>query len=183
MDTKDSAKKTFRYFLKQKRVEAGLTIAEMHELSVKYSKEGKCLPFSAAYYCQVEKGIKEFGKINFDLIWATGIILGFDPVDFYVQTRVIIENKYLNESERKNLFNNPVNNKKNFPAGYVVVISKNPKLYWDFRGMPVKESRRAKQYKGSKAGQNFAKKALARAISADWPGAYIEEMPLPFETP
>ena len=182
MDMEDSHKKSFRSFLKQKRVEAGLTIAEMHELSVKYSEQGKCLPFSAAYYCQVEKGTKDFERITFDLIWATGIILGFDPVNFYIRTRVIIDNKYLNENERKKLFNNLVDNTKRFPAGFVVVLSNNPKLYLDFRGMAVKESRRAKHYKGSKAGQTFAKKALARAISADWPGAYIEEIPQLSET-
>lgn len=179
----NSNKKPFRSFLKQKRVEAGLTIAEMHELSVKYSKQGKCLPFSAAYYCQVEKGTKDLERINFDLIWATGTILGFDPVNFYIQTRLIIDDKYLNENERKELFNNPVDNSKIFPAGYVVVLSNDPKLYLDFRGIPVKESRRAKLYKGSKAGQNYAKRALTRVIGADWPGAYIEEMPHPFETP
>jgi len=160
--------------LKQERLKAGLTIVDMQELSVKYSEQGKCVPFSAAYYCQVEKGTKKLEKITFDLIWAVGIILGFDPVSIYIQSRKTIDEKYIKEDERKQLFNNPVDNNKTFPEGYVVVLGKNPTVYMDFRGMPVKEKHRAKKYKGSKAGQNYAERALGRIKSLGWRDAYIE---------
>ena len=172
----DSKGKAFRTFLKQKRLKAGLTMVEMQELSVKLSEQGKCLPFSAAYYCQVEKGTKKFERITFDLIWAAGVILGFDPLNIYIKSRKEIDHKYLYEKEREELFNNPVENIKSYPAGYVVVLSDKPKLYLDFRGMAVEEIRRAKHYKGSKAGQGYAKRARDRVKDLAWPAAHVEEV-------
>ena len=173
----NSKKNAFRSFLKQRRLKAGLTIIEMHELSVKYSEQGKCLPFSAAYYCQVEKGTKKLEKITFDLIWAAGVILGFDPVNVYIQSRKEINSKYLDEQEKKILFNNPVDNNKIYPAGYVVVLSNNPKRFLDFRGMDVENKSRAKHYKGSKAGRGYAERALGRVKDLAWPDAYVDEVP------
>ncbi|MHB8977477.1 MAG: hypothetical protein ACYDAI_12470 [Trichloromonadaceae bacterium] len=170
----NSKRNAFRSFLKQKRLKAGLTIFEMQELSVKYSEQGKCLPFSAAYYCQVEKGTKKLERITFDLIWAAGVILGFDPVNIYIQSRKEIDQKYLDKKEKEVLFNNPVDNNKIYPTGYVVVLSNNPKRYLDFRGMDVEEKRRAKHYKGSKAGRGYAERALDRVKGFGWPDAYVE---------
>jgi hypothetical protein len=105
----DSKGKTFSLFV-SKRLKAGLTIVEMQELSVKYSEQGKCLPISAAYYCQVEKGTKKLERITFDLIWTAGAIFGFDPVNIYIQSRKEIDSKYIDEKERMILFSSELLN-------------------------------------------------------------------------